>query len=149
MFPTIIRERRCFMFPHCILLFCLTTLQKWFYLTRLKIILLGKGRPWPLTKAQGCLKPWSHIPRTSLGNSVLASGEGEEDPEPSAVLVGARSQKLQGAGETVEALHKRLVAALCKLALPRSSFRLVEHTRKAGCSRKIGLQTAFQKARGQ
>lgn len=31
----------------CIILLFLTTLQKWFYLTHLKIILLGKGRPWP------------------------------------------------------------------------------------------------------
>lgn len=45
--------------------------------THLKTMLLVKGRPWKALKVQGGPKAWSHTPRTSVGDSGLASGVGE------------------------------------------------------------------------
>lgn len=133
----------------CSILFFLTTLQKWFYLTHLKIILLGKGDLGHPTKVQGCLKAWSHIPRTSLGDSLFLHQERERNVRShlqSWQEQGHRSS--MGPEEIVEALSRRLVAALCKLALPRSSSRLVEHTQKAGRLQEKQLANCFPEGLG-
>lgn len=66
-------------------------------------MLLVKGRPGRALKVQGGSKAWSHTPRTSVGDSGLASGVGEGVTRDICSLGGSKvAEAPWGQGELLE-----------------------------------------------